>query len=100
VNGPIMRFIPPTRPNFIQNLPPAKLLAELIAWSMNVLPQWILRPFLMSFLTTALGPSRDLFKEGAILVNKRGERFADELGRPSSSVAGQPERIAYIVFDD
>jgi hypothetical protein len=24
VQGPIMRFIPPTRPNFIQNLPPMK----------------------------------------------------------------------------
>lgn len=99
VHGPIMRFIPPTRSNFVQSLPPAKVLAQLIAWSMNVLPQWILRPFLMSFLTTALGPSPDLFKEGAILVNKRGERFTDELGKPASSVAGQPERIAYIVFD-
>lgn len=100
VRGPIMRFIPPTRANFIQRLPPAKPLAELIAWSINVLPQWILRPFLMSFLTTALGPSPDLFKEGAILVNNRGERFTDELGRPAYDVAMQPDRIAYIVFDD
>ena len=100
VRGPIMRFIPPTRPNFIQKLPPAKPLAELIAWSMNVLPQWILRPFLMSFLTTALGPSPDLFREGAILVNNRGERFTDELGKPAFAVAGQPDRVAYIVFDD
>jgi succinate dehydrogenase/fumarate reductase flavoprotein subunit len=67
---------------------------------MNVLPQWVLRPFLMSFLTTALGPSPDLFKEGAILVNNRGERFVDELGAPAHAVAKQPERIAYIVFDD
>lgn len=100
VRGPIMRFIPPARSNFIQSLPPAKVLAELIAWSMNVLPQWVLRPFLMSFLTTALGPSPDLFKEGAVLINNRGERFTDELGKPAYHVAGQPERIAYIVFDD
>ena len=100
VRGPIMRFIPPTRGNFVQKLPPAKPVAQLIAWSMNVLPQWILRPFLMSFLTTALGPSPDLFKEGAILVNNRGERFVDELGKPAYAVAKQPERIAYIVFDD
>lgn len=100
VHGPIMRFIPPTRANFIRSLPPAKHLAELIAWSMNVLPQWILRPFLMSFLTTALGPSPDLFKQGAILVNRNGERFTDELGKPAYPVAAQPERIAYIVFDD
>jgi succinate dehydrogenase/fumarate reductase flavoprotein subunit len=95
-----MRFIPPTRPNFVQKLPPTKPVAQLIAWSMNVLPQWILRPFLMSFLTTALGPSLELFKEGAILINNRGERFVDELGRPAYGVANQPDRIAYIVFDD
>jgi succinate dehydrogenase/fumarate reductase flavoprotein subunit len=100
VRGPIMRFIPPTRSNFIQRLPPTKPVAQLIAWSMNVLPQWILRPFLMSFLTTALGPSLDLFKQGAILVNNRGERFVDELGKPAYGVASQPDRIAYIVFDD
>lgn len=100
VRGPIMRFVPPARANFIQRLPPAKLVAQAIAWSMNVLPQWILRPFLMSFLTTALGPSPDLFKEGAILVNNRGERFTDELASPAHAVAKQPDRIAYIVFDD
>ena len=100
VRGPIMRFIPPTRANFVQKLPPLRPVAQVIAWSMNVLPQWILRPFLMSFLTTALGPSPDLFKEGAILVNNRGERFTDELGKPGYDVAKQPDRIAYIVFDD
>ena len=99
VRGPIMRFIPPTRTNFVQKLPPAKPVAQLIAWSMNVLPQRILRPFLMSFLTTALGPSLDLFKEGAILVNNKGQRFVDELAKPAYSVASQPDRTAYIVFD-
>ncbi|MGZ5261199.1 MAG: FAD-dependent oxidoreductase, partial [Burkholderiales bacterium] len=33
VRGPIMRFIPPTRSNFIQRLPPTKPVAQLIAWS-------------------------------------------------------------------
>ncbi|HEX2827117.1 MAG TPA: FAD-dependent oxidoreductase [Burkholderiales bacterium] len=100
VRGPIMRFVPPLSGNFIQRLPPARPVAQAIAWSMNVLPQWILRPFLMSFLTTALGPSPELFNEGAILVNADGERFTDELARPAYAVAKQRERIAYIVFDD
>ena len=100
VRGPIMRFVPPRTANFIQRLPPSKPIAQAIAWSMSVLPQWILRPFLMSFLTTALGPSPDLFKEGAMLVNQRGERFVDELGKPAPAVAKQPNRVAYIVFDD
>jgi succinate dehydrogenase/fumarate reductase flavoprotein subunit len=100
VRGPIMRFVPPMQSNLIQKLPPAKPVAQLISWAMNVMPQWILRPFLMSFLTTALGPSPDLFREGAILINNRGERFTDELGSPAHAVANQPDQIAYIVFDD
>jgi succinate dehydrogenase/fumarate reductase flavoprotein subunit len=100
VRGPIMRFIPPARSNFIQKLPPAKPVAQTIAWAMKTMPQKWLRPFLMSFLTTALGPSPDLFKQGAILINANGERFTDELVNPAYDVAKQPERIAYIVFDD
>ena len=99
VRGPIMRFIPPTRPNVIQKLPPTKIVAGLIAWAMGHMPQWILRPFLMSFLTTALGPSPDLYRQGAVLINRNGQRFTDELGAPNREVAKQPDRIAWIVFD-
>ena len=99
VRGPIMRFIPPTRPNLIQKLPPLKPIAKMIAWAMDHVPQFMLRPFLMSFLTTALGPSPDLYKEGAVLINKNGQRFTDELGKPNLYTARQPDRIAWIVFD-
>ena len=99
VRGPIMRFIPPTRPNLILRLPPARFIARMIAYAMGALPQAVLRPFLMSFLTTALGPSPDLFKQGAVLVNRRGERFTDELAAPAYDVARQPERVSYILFD-
>jgi len=100
VRGPIMRFIPPTRRNLVQRLPPARFFARLIAWSMGHLPQAILRPFLMSFLTTALGPSPDLMRQGALLVNKLGHRFADELGSPAAEVALQPDKVAWIVMDE
>jgi succinate dehydrogenase/fumarate reductase flavoprotein subunit len=53
----------------------------------------------MSFLTTALGPSPELFKQGAVLINQHGERFSDELDRPNLDVARQPGRVAWIVFD-
>lgn len=99
VRGPIMRFIAPTRPNILQKLPPTRWIAQCIAWSARHLPQWILRPFLMSFLTTAVSPSVDLYREGGILINKRGERFTDELGRPNQDTARQPDRVAWIVFD-
>jgi succinate dehydrogenase/fumarate reductase flavoprotein subunit len=99
VRGPIMRFIPPARPGLLQKLPPAKILAQFMAWSIGHLPQWSLRPFFMSFLTTALGPSPELFKQGAVLINQHGERFSDELDKPNLEVARQPGRVAWIVFD-
>ena len=66
---------------------------------MDTLPDAVQRPFAMSFLTTALGVSRDMFEAGAILVNRDGERFCDELARPAAEVPKQPERLAYIVLD-
>ena len=99
VRGPIMRFVPAPRGNLIQRLPPVRPLAAAIVWAMNHLPQWALRPFLMTFVTTVLGPSRDVFKQGAILVNRSGQRFTDERAAPEVALVTQPERSAYIVFD-
>ena len=70
-----MRFVPPAEANLIQRLPPYHVVGNVIAWAMRALPQRILRPFLMKFLTTVLGPSPALFSEGAILINRQGERF-------------------------
>ena len=100
VRGPIMRFIPPTRRNLVQRLPPSRSIARVIAWSMGHLPQAMLRPFLMSFLTTALGPSPDLLRQGGILINKSGRRFTDELGKPAADVALQPDKVAWILMDE
>jgi len=99
ISGPIMRFITPTRPNWLRELPPWRPLARLMAWCYEHLPASLLRPFLMSFLTTALGASPNLLRHGAILVNRSGERYTDELGNPNLDTAKQPERMAWIVFD-
>jgi hypothetical protein len=66
---------------------------------MRVMPQFLLRPFLMKFLTTVLGPSPELFKNGAVLINQAGRRFTDEVRGPAAAVAQQPGKNAYIVFD-
>lgn len=100
VRGPIMRFVPPARRKLIQLLPPNPPLARFMAWSVDHMPDWLLRPFFMSFLTTALGPSPEMFQLGAILVNQAGQRFTDELGSPAGDVARQPENKAYILFDE
>jgi succinate dehydrogenase/fumarate reductase flavoprotein subunit len=99
IRGPIMRFIPPTRQNVLRQLPPWWLLSQAMAWCYENLPQAWLRPFLLSFLTTALGPSSELYQAGAILVNRNGARYTDELGQPNLATAKQPGRMAWIVFD-
>ncbi|RPI47604.1 MAG: FAD-dependent oxidoreductase, partial [Betaproteobacteria bacterium] len=99
VRGPIMRFVPPKRDTFLRRLPPSTALGRAMAWSYRYLPRRLLRPFMMGFLTTALGPSPKLFGEGAILVNVEGRRFCDELGAPSFEVRRHPDGIAVIVFD-
>ena len=97
--GPEIRFVPPRGRNLIQALPPIKPVTGAIRWSMEHAPSWVLRPFLMMFLTTALAPSPNLFREGAILVNRNGERFTDEMDRPAYALPKQPEKTGYIVFD-
>ncbi len=116
-----IRFVPPARPNWVQSIPPHRAVAQLIKLGMRYLPDALLRPFVLKFLTTALGPDRRLFEHGFILVNKNGERFADELGgpnindvgsrarpgpedrdsrAPSLLLARQPEGIGYLIFDE
>jgi len=99
LRGPIMRFVPPLRPKLIQRLPPLRWLTRAMRWSFDYLPAWLLRPFLMSFLTTALAPSHELFRHGAILVDKDGLRFADEHDRPDRAAAMRRDGMAFIVFD-
>ena len=99
VRGPIMRFVPPPHDRLMLKLPPWRWLACTMRWAMDRLPDAVLRPFAMSFLTTALGPSPELFKNGAILVNRNGERYTDELEGPARAVPKQPERQTYILFD-
>jgi len=116
-----MRFVPPAETNWIQRIPPYTFVGQVIKLALKTLPDAWLRPSVLKFLTTALGPDRGLYKGGALLINKNGERFCDELGgtsfhdvgdhqravsadgetrAPSLLLAQQPDRIAYIVFDE
>ena len=98
--GPELRFVAPQRRNFLLNLPPWRALANFMAWSLDHMPPALLRPFVMSFVTTALAPSPDLFAEGAILVNTNGERFTDENDRPAYALPDQPGKNSYILLDE
>lgn len=97
--GPELRFVPPQTQNWLLKLPPWPLLAQFMAWSLDHMPPALLRPFVMSFVTTALAPSPTLFEAGAILVNAKGERFTDEGQAPAFDLPEQPGKVAYIVLD-
>ncbi len=97
--GPELRFVPPQRANMLLSLPPWRVLANLMAWSLEHMPSALLRPFVMSFVTTALAPSPALFAEGALLINKRGQRFTDELAKPAYALPDQPDKEGFILLD-
>lgn len=97
--GPEIRFIPPTRTTLVRRLPPWPALARTMDWAMGHVPQALLRPFIMGFLTTALAPSPRLFEHGAVLVNQSGRRFCDELDAPALALPDQPGKVGYILID-
>lgn len=97
--GPEIRFIAPARENFVRRLPPWRWLARTMQWALDHVPPSLMRPLMMKFLTTTLAPSTTMFDAGALLVNRRGERFGDERDRPAWRLPDQPDKIAYIVID-
>ncbi len=88
---------PPSK--WIHNLPPYRWLTRSMRIMLEITPSFIAKPFIMSFLTGVLVPSPKLFQNGAILLNKNGERFSDELNNPGPKITQQPDQIAYIFFD-
>lgn len=93
-----LRLQPPP-PSWVTAIPPHRFVTRIINKAMTTLPDWLLRPFMMSFLTTVLAPDAKLFESGAILINRRGERFADERNAPGPSIAHQPDQFSYILLD-
>jgi fumarate reductase flavoprotein subunit len=104
VNGDLLavevRFVAPPRKPLVDLLPPSKIFARAVRAAMRYLPDRLLRPFLMMFVTTHLAPSVGLYERGAILVNKQGKRFCDECGVIKYAIAEQPGNEAWIVFDE
>jgi succinate dehydrogenase/fumarate reductase flavoprotein subunit len=94
-----LRFMRP-KAMLLQRLPAYPPLTRAMVVGMKSLPKRLIRPLLMKFLITTLGPDRGVYEHGAILVNKYGERFADELSNPNLLVPQQPDGVAYLVFDE
>jgi succinate dehydrogenase/fumarate reductase flavoprotein subunit len=94
------RFAPPPRRSWIETLPPWRAITIAMKLAMVHLPSALVRRFVLQAAMTALAPERALYEHGAILVNRDGERFADELTAPVTAIAGQKQGEAFVVFDD
>jgi hypothetical protein len=94
-----MRFVPPPTKPKLQRLPLNRIATATMAWAMKRLPSKITRPFVMSFITAALRPDPEVFKAGAILVNKRGARVGGDVGIPEISLAKEQVRECWLVMD-
>ena len=99
IYGPGLRFCAPPRPTLVSRLPPSRALGMLMQLALQYLPAKLFRPFVMSFMTASLGPEASLLRAGAVLVNRAGERFADELQPAGLAIAQQPGGQAWLVFD-
>lgn len=97
--GPEIRFLAPPKPSVVARMPTHRYFARALLAAMTYLPQAVLRPILLRFVTTYLAPSHRLFENGAILVNAQGERFCDERERPQDHIGRQPQQAAYIICD-
>ena len=100
VRGPIMRFVPPSHDRLMLKLPPWRWLARGMRWAMDNLPEAVLRPFAMSFLTTALGALA-----GAVQERRDPRQPQRRSASPTSSRSRRTRcrssrrSMTYIVFD-
>jgi fumarate reductase flavoprotein subunit len=93
-----MRFIPAGR-NLIQSIPPHQWLAKSLVWALNHLPKALIRPFVMKFITTVLGPEPTLFKCGAILVDDSGQLVSLPDGQHAKCLIETPNNTGFIIFN-
>ena len=100
--GPELRFVPAARQPFTQLMPtkgwPMRAMAVAAQWC----PRWILSALIKRLLVTWQHPEDSLFEDGAILVNRAGRRFCNELDSPSReiSVSSQEGKRAYLLLDE
>jgi succinate dehydrogenase/fumarate reductase flavoprotein subunit len=96
---PRMRFVPPVKRSWVLNLPPWRAVGRGIQIGMRVVPPALMRPFVMRFITTALGPEPSLFKSGAALVNTSGRLIEMDVRSPARNLALDQANKGYIIFD-
>jgi succinate dehydrogenase/fumarate reductase flavoprotein subunit len=99
LGDPRFRFASPPQEPWLLGLPPVRPFTTLMKWALRHLPDPVIRPFIMSFVTTALAPEPSLFAKGALLLNKCGETFLKEGEKIGFGIARQPDGVAYALLD-
>jgi fumarate reductase flavoprotein subunit len=83
-------------------LPSRGPLAKAAGFLMPLAPRRVVNAVIRRLLVTWQHPEDALFADGAILVNRNGERFCDETVSPEREIAlaDQPSKEAFIVLDE
>lgn len=99
--GPELRFVPPPGKTFQQLLPTSGIAARVMGCLLPFVPQFVMNAMIRRLLVTWQHPENSLFDDGAILVNREGQRFCDETSWPEReiAVADQPGKECFILLD-
>ncbi|PAW84788.1 MAG: FAD-binding dehydrogenase [Pedosphaera sp. Tous-C6FEB] len=100
--GPELRFVAPPGRTFQQLLPTRQPWAGLLGRLLPLVPRAVMHAFIRRLLVTWQHPENALFDDGAILLNRAGERFCNERIFPDRelAIAAQPGKTAYILLDE
>jgi succinate dehydrogenase/fumarate reductase flavoprotein subunit len=100
--GPEIRFIAPSEGfRFFQRITQSHIPTPLASAIAKLSPGWLIRAIAKQLLITWQHPENSLFHDGAILVNRDGQRFCNELDSPTRELAitRQPNKQAYLLLD-
>ena len=99
---PTMRLAPPPAEGWfglLQRLPPGRPLTMPINWGLRYIPGRLIRPLMLSFVTTYLSPRDALFDNGAILIDRHGKWRSGGEENINFTVAELGEDGGYIIGD-
>lgn len=99
VSGPTLRFAGRSSRHWLEAIPPSRFVTRTMAWALRTLPAAILRPFVLSYVTTFLAPEVNMFRKGVLLVTPQGEAIEVDRHGPGAALAARAEPVGYMVLD-
>jgi hypothetical protein len=94
-----LRFLPPPRLTFVQKVPVFAAFTAAMAWAVQHLPAFVIKPFVRSFLTGSMVPDPQVYEAGAILVDTQGGKISDWMSA-GIQVAKLPKKQCYVILDE